>query len=144
KAHLDGLDTLTFACLAAASGGVERKAACGVAANASFRCGGVNSPNGVPEANVRGRAGARCFADGCLVDFQHAIDVLDARHGAAADELDRLRLAEELGEAAGYRASARFARTLPAAAASTARLAVLAVARRASIAVGLTNQAAHV
>src|SRR5262249_43474546 len=57
-----------------------------------LRRAGVDAADLVPEADVGRRAGARRLADGRLIHFEHAVDVLDATHGAAPDQLrGRLR-----------------------------------------------------
>ncbi len=53
---------------------VEAEAAGGPTACTGFQGVGKQLANGVPEANVGGRAGARCFANRRLVHFQHAVD----------------------------------------------------------------------
>src|SRR5207253_6470924 len=87
KAHLDGLHALAFAGLTAPAGRVEREAARGVAANAGFGGPGIDAADLVPEADVGGGAGAWRLADGCLVDFQNTIEVLETPYGPAAHEL---------------------------------------------------------
>src|SRR5208282_2171141 len=84
EAHLDALHPLAFTGLAAAAGGVERKAAGGKAAHTRFRGVGVQPANRVPKSNVGYRAGARSFADRRLVDFEDAADWLPAGNRLAA------------------------------------------------------------
>ncbi len=84
EAHLDGLHALAFAARAAAVAGVEAEAGRGVAARPRFQGLGVELADGVPEADVGGRAAARGLADGGLVHFQHTVDVLVALQALAA------------------------------------------------------------
>ena len=74
EAHLDALHSLALAGLAAAAGGIERKAAGGEAAHARFGGIRVEAANGIPESDIGGRAGARRLADGSLIDLEHAAD----------------------------------------------------------------------
>src|SRR5262245_48576632 len=75
EVHLDRAQALAFAPIASPAAGVERKTRGRVAAYA--RLGGVGKQlaNRVPESNVGRRARARCLADRCLVDLEHAIDL---------------------------------------------------------------------
>ncbi len=78
EAHLDGAHALAFAGRAAALAGVEAEAPGRVAARLGLQRVGEQLADGVPEADVGGRAGARRLADRGLVDFQHAVDGLEA------------------------------------------------------------------
>jgi hypothetical protein len=85
--HLDFLDALAFAALAAPALGVEGEAARGPAAHPRLRGVGEQAPDRVPKADVRGGAGARRLADRRLVDFEHALDGLPALHSATSNGL---------------------------------------------------------
>src|SRR5207248_10075298 len=74
EAHLDLLDSLAFAGLAAPALGVERKAAGAPAAHSRFVRLGEQAPDRVPEADIGGRARARRLADRRLIDFEHAAE----------------------------------------------------------------------
>ena len=87
EAHLDGLDTLAFTTRAAARPGVEGKARCVIAAHARFGGVGKESANRIPEADIGGRAGARCFSDRRLIDFEHPVDGFAAFDGLAAHRI---------------------------------------------------------
>src|ERR1700733_15599454 len=76
EAHFDSLHALAFARLAAAASGVEREGACGESAYAGFRGLSEQPPDRIPETNVSCRAGARRFADGSLIHFEHAAERL--------------------------------------------------------------------
>src|SRR5688572_25259057 len=84
EAHLDALDALALAPLAAAARSVEGEARCGVAAHARLGRLCVEPAHGVPETDVGGGAGARRLADGRLVHFQDAADFLPSRDRAAS------------------------------------------------------------
>mmetsp|Transcript_21568 Transcript_21568/g.83913 ORF Transcript_21568/g.83913 Transcript_21568/m.83913 type:complete len:326 (+) Transcript_21568:1061-2038(+) len=75
EAHLDGLHALALAARAAALAGVEAEAARRIAPRLALQRLGKEFADGVPEADVGGRAGARRLADGGLVDLQHAVDL---------------------------------------------------------------------
>src|SRR5438046_7165185 len=83
EAHLDFLDALAFAGLAASALGVEGEAARAPAAHARFVRLGEQAPDRVPETDVSRGAGARGLADWRLGDFEHAADVLRAAAPAA-------------------------------------------------------------
>ncbi|CAK9134584.1 unnamed protein product, partial [Ilex paraguariensis] len=78
EAHLDGAHALALAGRAAAFAGVEREAAGRVAARLGLQRFGIELADGVPEADVGGRAAARGLADGGLVHFQHAVNAFEA------------------------------------------------------------------
>src|SRR5258707_7029019 len=86
ETHFNALHSLAFAGRAAAARGVEGKAAGGESTHA--RLGGVRveAANGIPESDVCGRTRAGCFADGSLIDLEHAADRMPARNGIAARE----------------------------------------------------------
>ena len=84
EAHLDRLHALAVAAVAAPARGVEREAARGVAADARLLRVGEELADGVEEADVGRRAGARRLADRRLVDFEHARDRLPALDRLAA------------------------------------------------------------
>src|SRR5450759_5400146 len=85
ETHLDALDALALAAFAAPALGVEREAACGVAAHARFVDLSEKPPDRVPETDVRRGARAWRLADWRLVDFEHAPDLLPALQVAAAE-----------------------------------------------------------
>src|SRR5438552_11135395 len=94
KIHLDALHALALAGFAAAAGGVEGEAAGGEAADARL-CGlGEQAPDGIPKADIGGRAGPRRLADGRLVHLEYAADGLEAgnRRAAFRVEIDRAAL----------------------------------------------------
>src|SRR5450759_2135970 len=88
ETHLDALDALALAAFAAPALGVEREAACGVAAHARFADLSEKPPDRVPETDVCRGARAWRFADRRLVDFEHAPDLLPAFQVAAAEDRD--------------------------------------------------------
>ncbi len=81
---------LPLAGRAAAGAGVEGEAAGGIAADARFLGVGEQLTNAVPEAQIGGGAGAGRFADGGLIDFEHALQALPARQIARAVDLARM------------------------------------------------------
>ena len=86
EAHLDGAHALPRARFAAAAGGVEREAAGAVAAHPGLGGSRIDAADLVPEAEVGRRTGARWLADRCLVDLEHAIELLESLQRFAADE----------------------------------------------------------
>jgi hypothetical protein len=74
KAHGDGAYALAVATRAAAITRVEAETSSSVAACLGFQRFGKQLADGIPKADVGGGATAWGFADGGLVDFQHAID----------------------------------------------------------------------
>jgi hypothetical protein len=78
KAHANGAHALAFADRAAAFAGVEAETPGAVAARAGFQRVGKQLADGVPKADVGGRATARRFANGGLVHLQHAVHRLEA------------------------------------------------------------------
>src|SRR5262245_5703057 len=102
EAHLDLLQTLAFAGVAAAAGGVEREPARGVAADPRLGRLGEEAADRIPEADVRRRARARRLADRRLVDLEDAADELRPVDRLAAAELAvslaRAPLAEQRDE----------------------------------------------
>ena len=76
KAHLDGAQTLAFAGVAATFTGVEAETPCTITTRFGFERFSKQFANGVPKTNVGGRATAGCFADGCLVHFEHTVNGL--------------------------------------------------------------------
>src|SRR5690606_7374213 len=78
EAHLDLLEPLPFATLAAAARRVDREPARLVTANARLGRAGVELADLVPDADVGRGARARRLADRRLVDFEHAADALPA------------------------------------------------------------------
>src|SRR5579862_6146654 len=66
KAHLDGARARALAFGTAAAAGVEREAAGAIAAHARLAGAGKQRSNVVPEADVGGRARARCASDRSL------------------------------------------------------------------------------
>ena len=99
EAHADGSHALAFAGGAAAFAGVEGEAARAVAARPRLQRVCKQLPDGVPETDVSGGAGARRLADRRLVDFQHPVDCLVTIETLAADP-GRM-LAPGVGVAAG-------------------------------------------
>ena len=99
KAHGDGAYARALAAGAAALAGVEGKAPGAVAARLGLQRVGKQLAHGVPEADVGGRAAARRFANGRLIDFEHAVNAFKALQAGAADQ--RRRLARIHGLAPG-------------------------------------------
>src|SRR6185436_14388078 len=93
EAHLDLLEPLPFARLAAPARDVEREAARVVAAEPRLGGVGVELAHVVPDSDVGGRAGARRLADRRLVYLEHAADALPAAHAPHARELRLLAAA---------------------------------------------------
>src|SRR5882724_6010206 len=91
EAHFNRLDALTLTGVAAPACRVEREAAGGIASNARLRRALEDPANVIPESDVCRRTRAWRLADRCLVDLQHAVHVLNAADGAAADQLPRFR-----------------------------------------------------
>ena len=100
KAHGDGAQALAFTGRAAARAGVEGKAPSGVAPRLRFQRAGKQFADGVPKADVGGRAAARGFANRRLIDFQHAVDAFKAAEARAAHQ--RRGLARIHGLAPGF------------------------------------------
>ena len=90
EAHGDGTDALAFAAGAAALAGIEAEAPGPIAARLGLQRLGEQLADGVPEADVGGGAAARRFADGGLIDFQHAVNGLESRQAGAAGERGKL------------------------------------------------------
>ena len=84
EGHFDGAHALAFAGGAAAFAGVEGKAPGAPAARARFQGVGKEFAHAVPKADVGGGARARGFADGGLIDFEHAVDAAKAFEVGAA------------------------------------------------------------
>src|ERR1019366_4911127 len=78
EVHLDALEPVALARLAAAALHVEAEASRLVAALARFGQHGVQVADGGEEAGVGGGVGARRTADGALVDADHLVQQLDA------------------------------------------------------------------
>ena len=76
ETHFDALHPLAFASFAAATRGIEGKAAGGESTHARLGCIGVQAANRIPETNVGRGAGARRFANGGLIDLKHPADRL--------------------------------------------------------------------
>ena len=74
ETHADGAQALPFTRGATALTRVERKPPWAVAPRTGFEGVGKQFTDGVPEADVGGRATARGFADGGLIHFQHPVD----------------------------------------------------------------------
>src|SRR5262245_32716458 len=87
EAHLDLLQPLALARVAAAAGRVEGEPARGVAADPRLGRLREEATDRIPEADVRRRAGARRLADRRLVDLEDAADELRAVDRLAAAEL---------------------------------------------------------
>jgi hypothetical protein len=83
KAHLDGAHALAFAAGQRPAPVLKLKRP-GVAARLGLQRVGEQLADGVPEADVGGRAGARRLADGRLVHLEHAVDGAEAFDGAAS------------------------------------------------------------
>jgi hypothetical protein len=81
EVHLDALEPVALARLAAAALHVEAEAPRLVAALARFRQHGVEIADGREQAGVGGGIGARRAADGRLVDADHLVDIRDALDG---------------------------------------------------------------
>src|SRR5690606_36249883 len=79
-----GAHALSFAHRAATFARVEREASRCPASYLGFACFSKKLADVIPEPYVGGRAGARSFAYGGLVDFQHAVYGLPACHAGAA------------------------------------------------------------
>src|SRR4051812_36983662 len=73
KTHLNLLQSLASAGIAAPAWRIERKTSRIVPAHARFLRARKQLADGVPEADVRGGTGARRLADRRLVDFQYAV-----------------------------------------------------------------------
>ena len=82
EAHLDLLQALPFAALAAAARDVEREPARVVAAEPRLGRVGEELADLVPDADVGCRARARRLADRRLIHLEHAADALPARRGS--------------------------------------------------------------
>ena len=91
EGHLDPLDALSLARLAAPARRVEREARGRVAAHARLGHLRVEPAHLVPEADVGRRARARRLADRRLVDLENAADRLPAGDGAAAGQRQVMR-----------------------------------------------------
>ena len=99
ETHFDGAQALPFAHGATAFAGVEAEATWAIATGFGFEGIGKQFAHRVPKTNVSGGARTRRFADGGLVDFEHAVDGLGAQHTRAALPLGAL--ASMPGGAAG-------------------------------------------
>ncbi len=78
KMHLDLLHTLSLAGLAPATFDIEAESAGLVATYLGFLGFSEQGADGVESTRVGRRVGTRCAPDGRLVDFNDAVDVLDA------------------------------------------------------------------
>ena len=85
EAHGDGAQALALAGRTAPLAGVEGETPGAVAACLGFEGVGKELADGVPEADVGRRAGARGLTDRGLVHFEHAVDALVAGERRAAD-----------------------------------------------------------
>ena len=77
--HLD--DAIALTSLTATTLYVEREATGLVAASACLGDAGEQVANGREQAGIGGRVGARCAADGALVDVDDLVEVLHAVNG---------------------------------------------------------------
>ena len=89
EAHLDLLDPLAGADLAAPSCQVEREPARAVAPHPGLGNPGKEPPDLVPEAHVGGRAGPRGVADRSLVDFEDPVHLVPPLDRLAAHHRQR-------------------------------------------------------
>ena len=89
EAHLDLLESLTFAFGTAPARGVEREAARVVATHASLGGLGKQSPDRVPETNIGSRTRAGCLADRSLIHLEDASQLLPCGDRPATEELRR-------------------------------------------------------
>ena len=84
--HLDALAALALAARAASAGCVKGKTPGIPAAHTGFGGVGEQLADGVPKADIGGRAGARRLADRCLINLQHPRNALVTLDGAAAHQ----------------------------------------------------------
>src|SRR5690554_5181658 len=84
EAHFDGAQALAFADRAAALARVEREARGSPSAYARITRVGKQLAHVIPETHIGGRAGAGRLADGCLVHFEHTVDMLPSGYVHAA------------------------------------------------------------
>src|SRR4051812_5716399 len=84
ETHLDFAQSLPLALFASSTRRVERETRRVITAHPRLRCLREGLSYRVPKADVRSRAGARCFADRCLIHFEYAVDLLPTLHLFAA------------------------------------------------------------
>ena len=82
ETHLDRALALHRRTRGSGHRGVEGEAAGAVAADARFLAAGVDAADVVPEADIGRRAGSRRASNRCLVDFEHAGQLLCAEQAS--------------------------------------------------------------